>query len=363
MWVRFASRKNDSSVQEVRKRKAVAYWLLAGVIMIVIQVLLGGVTRLTGSGLSITEWKPIMGAMPPMSDDTWQTAFEKYQQIAQYKYLNNHFTIDDFKFIFFWEWFHRLWARLLGVVFAIGFIYFLVRRYFDKAMIIPFIILFILGGVQGLIGWIMVASGVNDTDLYVNHIKLALHFMAALLLLCYTLWFALKLLVADRKLTDNKKLLTFTNISIIVLAVQLVYGAFMAGLKAAMAAPTWPDINGMYIPDSLHMHSFINHPINVHFMHRQLAYLLFALIMFWFGSVTKFSKQHTSSLIASARWWPFVLVFVQVLLGILTVISAPKIVPGKFGTFEILAELHQLFAMFLLMALVVCRYALRRPAN
>jgi len=209
----------------------------------------------------------------------------------------------------------------------------------------------------------MVASGINDTDLYVNHIKLALHFMAALLLLCYTLWFALKLLVPDYKLTANKKLSRFTTITIIVLCIQLVYGAFMAGLKAAMAAPTWPDINGMYIPDSLQVYSIINHPINVHFMHRQLAYLLFALIMFWFGSVTKFSKQQKGSLIASARWWPFILVFVQVVLGIITVISAPKIVPGKFGTFEVLAELHQLFAMFLLMALVVCQYALRRTTN
>jgi heme a synthase len=350
-------------VQDSKKRKTVAYWLLAGVIMIVIQVLLGGVTRLTGSGLSITEWKPIMGAMPPMGDAAWQAAFEKYQQIAQYKYLNNHFTIDDFKFIFFWEWFHRLWARLLGVVFAIGFIYFLIRRYFDKEMIIPFIILFILGGAQGVIGWIMVASGLNDTNLYVNHIKLALHFMAALLLLCYTLWFALKLLVPDYKITISKKLNTFTIITIIVLCIQLVYGAFMAGLKAAMNAPTWPDINGMYVPDSLWMHSIINHPINIHFMHRQLAYLLFALIMFWFGSATKFAKQQNGSLIGSARWWPFVLVFVQVLLGIFTVISAPKIVMGKFGTFEVLAELHQLFAMFLLMSLVVCLYAVRRTSN
>src|SRR5690606_29641599 len=125
--------------------------------MIIIQVLLGGVTRLTGSGLSITEWKPIMGALPPMNEKEWNEAFNGYKQIAQYKYLNSHFELSDFKFIFFWEWFHRLWARMLGVVFVIGFVYFLVKRYFDKEMILPFIILFILGGMQGLIGWIMVA--------------------------------------------------------------------------------------------------------------------------------------------------------------------------------------------------------------
>ncbi|HLO70729.1 MAG TPA: COX15/CtaA family protein [Flavipsychrobacter sp.] len=352
-----------SRVYDNKKRRAVAYWLLTGVFMIIIQVLLGGVTRLTGSGLSITEWKPIMGAMPPMGDAAWNEAFEKYQQIAQFKYINNHFTVDDFKFIFFWEWFHRLWARLLGLVFAVGFIYFIVKQYFDRQMIVPFIILFILGGVQGLIGWIMVASGLNDTNLYVNHIKLALHFMAALLLLCYTLWFALKLLVPDRKLTFNNKLHTFTIVTIAVLCIQLVYGAFMAGLKAAMAAPTWPTINGMWVPDSVMLHSFVNHPINIHFMHRQLAYLLFTLIMFWFGSASKFAKHNSGSLISNARWWPFVLVFVQVILGIVTVISAPKIVPGKFGTFEVLAELHQLFAMFLLMALVVNLYAVRRKTS
>ncbi len=327
--------------------------------MIMVQVLLGGVTRLTGSGLSITEWKPIMGALPPMGDAEWNAAFEKYKQIAQFKYLNNHFELADFKSIFFWEWFHRVWARLLGVVFALGFIYFLVKKYFDKEMILPFVILFILGGVQGLIGWIMVASGLNDTNLYVDHIKLAIHFIAALVLLCYTLWFALQLLVPKERLVYNNRLNNFTVITIAILGVQLVYGAFMAGLKAAMAAPTWPSINGQYIPDNLMAQSFISHPINVHLMHRTLAYLLFTVIMFWFGAASKYAGSHKNSLLNKARWWPFILVFVQVLLGIVTVISAPKIVFGKVGVFEILAEAHQLVAMFLLIALIVNLYAVR----
>jgi cytochrome c oxidase assembly protein subunit 15 len=341
------------------KRRAVAYWLLAGVFMIVIQVLLGGVTRLTGSGLSITEWKPIMGALPPMGEQEWQAAFDKYKEIAQFKYMNNHFDLSDFKFIFFWEWFHRVWARLLGVVFAIGFIYFLVRRYFDKQMIIPFVILFILGGVQGLIGWIMVASGLNDTNLYVNHIKLAVHFIAALVLLCYTLWFALQLLIPKERIIQNTRLRNFTIITIVVLGIQLVYGAFMAGLKAAMAAPTWPTINGMWVPDNMMVQSFVNHPINVHFMHRMLAYLLFTLVMFWFGAASKAAKQNNTNMLSSVRWWPLILVFVQVFLGIFTVLAAPQIVPGKFGMFEMLAELHQLVAMFLLVALVVNVYVVK----
>lgn len=327
--------------------------------MIIIQVLLGGVTRLTGSGLSITEWKPIMGALPPMSDKEWNEAFDGYKQIAQYKYLNSHFNIDDFKFIFFWEWFHRLWARLLGVVFAIGFVFFLIRGYFKKDMIVPLVVLFILGAAQGLVGWIMVASGLNDTNLYVNHIKLALHFIAALILLCYTFWFALKLLIPEKQVVYNSSFRNITIAVIAVLTIQLVYGAFMAGMKAAMSAATWPDINGMYLPGTLASESWINHPINIHFIHRGLAYLLFALIMFWFAAAKK-AAVSGSTYLNKARWWPFTLIWIQVILGIVTVISAPKQVFGKFGTFEILAEMHQLVAMFLLMSLVVPLYLARR---
>lgn len=342
------------------KKKIVAYWLLTGVLMIIIQVLLGGITRLTGSGLSITEWKPIMGAIPPLNEAEWNEAFNKYKQIAQFKYLNSHFELSDFQFIFFWEWFHRVWARLLGVVFAAGFIYFLVRRYFDKQMIIPFIILFILGAAQGLIGWIMVASGLNETNLYVNHIKLAMHFIAALGLLCYTLWFALQLLVPDEKRITNSRLHNFTLIIIALFCMQLVYGAFMAGLKAAMAAPTWPSINGMWLPGQLASESLVNNPINIHFIHRQLAYLIATLIVFWFGAASNVSSKNTESLLNKVRWWPLILVMVQVLLGILTVISAPAITFGKFGKFELLAEFHQLIAMFLLMVLVINIYAVKK---
>src|SRR5690606_25315793 len=127
----------------------------------VIQVLLGGITRLTGSGLSITEWKPILGTIPPLNEQAWQEAFLKYQQIAQYKLLNSHFSLSDFKAIYFWEWFHRNWARFMGLVFIIPFVYFIFTKKIDKKMIKPMIILFLLGALQGLIGWIMVKSGLN----------------------------------------------------------------------------------------------------------------------------------------------------------------------------------------------------------
>lgn len=344
------------------KNRIVAYWLLTGVAMIIIQILLGGVTRLTGSGLSITEWKPIMGTLPPMNEAAWQEAFDKYQGIAQYKYLNNHFSIGDFKFIFFWEWFHRLWARALGLVFAIPFIYFLIRKYFNRQMVLPLVILFILGGIQGLIGWIMVESGLNDTNLYVNHIRLSIHFMAALLLLCFTLWFALQLLIPSREIVVHRPARNFLLMTLVLLGIQLVYGAFMAGLKAAMAAHTWPTINGDWIPGGLLHNHWINHPINVHFVHRGLAYLLLVILIISFVKIKKIARERQAVLLAKTNKYPLILVAFQVLLGICTVISAPEIVPGHFGLFETLAEIHQLVAMCLLMALTVQLYLVRKKS-
>lgn len=343
---------------EQKKKKAVAWWLIAGVVMIIIQTLLGGVTRLTGSGLSITEWKPIMGAIPPLNEQEWNKAFDGYKQIGQYKYLNSDFTLHDFKFIFFWEWFHRLWARLLGVVFLIGFVYFLAKQYFSKEMIRPFIILFILGAFQGLIGWIMVASGLNEENLYVNHIKLAAHFVSAMVLACYTLWFALQLLIPGERRIVSKQLYNLTLFIILLLFVQLTYGAFMAGLKAAMAAPTWPTINGMWLPGTLSHSSWVNDKINVHFIHRGLAYLLLMATIAWFVKTGRAAGNNT--LFVRARVWPMVLIMLQVLLGIVTVISAPHIVLGKFGFFESLAEMHQLVAMFFLMSMMVNLYIIKR---
>jgi heme a synthase len=348
-------------VEDSRKRKAVAYWLLAGVIMIIVQTLLGGVTRLTGSGLSITEWKPIMGAIPPMNDQEWNHAFDGYKQIGQYKYQNSDFTLSDFKFIFFWEWFHRLWARMLGFVFMIGFIYFLVKKYFDRRMIRPFIILFILGGLQGLIGWVMVSTGLNQRNLSVDPVALSIHFISAMILACYTLWFALMLLIPEEKRVAHNRLHNFTLVIVFLLFAQLTYGAFMAGREAlaAKSAPTWPTINGMLIPDNMGSQNFVYNPINVQFVHRTLAYLLFTLLMLWFGGATKQANINGISALRKSRWWPFVFVFLQVALGIFTVISAPTIVPGHFARYQILAETHQLVAMFLLMSLIVNLYIIK----
>jgi cytochrome c oxidase assembly protein subunit 15 len=350
-------------------RRAVSRWLLLGVGMLIVQILLGGVTRLTGSGLSITEWMPILGAVPPLSEHAWQVAFEKYQGIAQFKKLNSDFSLSDFKGIYFWEWAHREWARLTAVVFVIGFVYFLIKRYFDKGMILPFVILFVLGGMQGAIGWIMVQSGLNDTDLYVSHIRLSVHFMAALILLCYTLWFALMLLVRPEHRPVAPRLHTFTLITIGLLGLQLIYGAFMAGLKAASVAPTWPTMNGIWIPEQIHSYggriyqgiaAYTSHPVAVQFIHRSLAYLLCIVILLWTRSARQTAMASGSPRLRRWYAWPLILVGVQLVLGILTVLHGASPVTSRFGVFEALAQAHQLVAMCLLVSLVANLYLLRR---
>lgn len=344
-----------------KSSKPVAIWLLVGIGMIIIQILLGGITRLTGSGLSITEWKPIMGSIPPMNDQDWNTAFEKYQNIAQYKYLNSHFTLADFKSIFFWEWFHRLWARLIGVVFLIPFIIFLLQKRFKKEMLKPMIILFLLGAIQGLVGWIMVQSGLEDSELlYVSHYKLAIHFILALGLLCYTLWFALDLLVPEKQLTVNKKIRSFAGWILLLLIIQLIYGAFMAGLKAATTAPTWPDMNGVWLPPDIHSFagrefsglSFLtDHPLVLHFIHRNLAYLITFLIFIWWLRSTKIQS---TKLFQKTRLLPLLMVLLQVVLGVLTVVNAVD-----QQVFLWLGVTHQFVAMLLLLSMVWVLYIVR----
>jgi heme a synthase len=261
----------------------------------------------------------------------------------------------------------------MGVVFVIGFIYFLIKRYFDKQMITPFIILFVLGALQGAVGWIMVSSGLNPEDTHVSHIRLAIHFIAALILLCYVLWFALQLLIPKEKKIQNNGLHNFTILTISLLTLQLIYGAFMAGMKAAPAAPTWPKINNSWIPAGLSdyrgttykgIHLLTDQPIMVHLIHRSLAYAIFIIILIWSYRVIKVAKSQGSSLLQKTAYWPFILTTIQILLGIFTVLNADLMTQNKFGRFEILAELHQLVAMFLLMSLIVNLHIIKRsPVN
>ena len=344
-----------------RSSRPIAIWLLAGVGMIIIQILLGGITRLTGSGLSITEWNVVTGTLPPMNEQQWLTEFEKYRQTPQYNLLNFDFTLKDFKFIFFWEWFHRFWARLIGVIFFIPFVVFLVQKRFRPSMVKPMIILFLLGALQGAVGWIMVASGLTGDAIYVKPTRLALHFIFALGLLAYTFWFALELLVPKKEWVVNKKTKQLNIVIIVVLVIQLIYGALMAGNKAATAAPTWPDINGYAFPPNMMGHgeellNLLDNKITIHFIHRGLAYLLLIMVLVL---TYRLHKTGTTSFLKKIRWWPALLVIIQVVLGILSVLTSLQIVPNQWGVFEWMAQLHQLAAMFLLLSLIALLYTVR----
>lgn len=343
-----------------KSKTQVANWLLLGVAMIVVQVLLGGITRLTESGLSITEWKPITGALPPMNDIAWQAEFDKYKGTDQFKYIHQSFSLGDFKFIFFWEWFHRLWARIMSMVFLIGFTYFLATKKFKKEMIAPMIILFFLGAMQGAIGWLMVKSGLVPEKYFVGHIELTTHLIAALLLLSYTLWFALKLKVPERLLISNAPLQKLLLVITAVLFFQLMYGGFMAGIKAAVVAPTWPTINGYWIPSSMGEMSpvikdILYNPISIHFIHRGLAYLLFILVIAWWYQ-SKGIKS--STLFNRLRSILLVLIAAQVLLGILTVLNATYA-----NRLVWLGVSHQFTGMLLVIVFTTLLFVVRRKAT
>jgi cytochrome c oxidase assembly protein subunit 15 len=347
----------EDAIQYKRSRP-VAIWLLVGVFMIMVQVLLGGITRLTGSGLSITDWDPIMGAIPPLNHAEWMNAFHLYQKTPQYRLVNSGFSLGDFKFIFFWEWFHRLWARTLGVVFLIPFIIFLIQRRFTRGMVKPMIILFLLGGLQGLVGWIMVESGLVGDNISVNHLKLTAHFITAMILLCYTLWFALSLIIRPQKRTLAPGLRKFTLAIIAILTLQLIYGGFMAGLHAALSAHTWPSINGMAIPSGMFrmdpaLVNLISNPITVQFIHRGLAYLLVVLIVMWWFRAR---RQEPGSLLGRVSWLPVAVVLLQVTLGVLTLLGSRIHIPVD------LAVAHQFCGMLLLETFFLMLYILR-PAR
>jgi cytochrome c oxidase assembly protein subunit 15 len=344
-----------------KSSKPVAIWLMIGVAMLIIQILLGGITRLTGSGLSITEWDVITGSLPPMNEQQWIEEFNKYKQTPQFSILNADFTLQDFKFIFFWEWFHRFRARLIGVVFAIPFIIFLFQKRFKTEMIKPLLILFLLGALQGAVGWIMVASGLTGDAIYVKPTRLMLHFVLALGLLSYTFWFALQLLVPGEQRIINRSLRKFSWAIIAVFVLQLAFGALMAGNKAATFAPTWPDINGSFIPSKMFtspdgLLNLIENKITIHFVHRMLAYILFLLILIW---TWKALKLNGSKLFLKTKWFPLMLVIIQVALGIFSVLTSVKIVPNQWGVFEWMAQLHQLIAMFLLLSLTWMVYLIK----
>lgn len=341
--------ENNPKTTRFKNTPAIGIWLSIGVGMLMVQILLGGITRLTGSGLSITEWKPLIGALPPLNEQAWQQSFEKYKQIAQFKQINSHFTLSNYKSIFFWEWLHREWARLIGLVFIIPFGVFVFQKKIDRSMIKPMIILFILGGLQGAIGWIMVQSGLNDTNISVSHIRLAIHFMCALFLLSYLVWFTLKMSIPTNQILHVPQLKRLNTILLSLLFFQLIYGAFMAGLHAALYAPTWPGINGSYVPAGMITHgktlyNIYSNAITIQFIHRTLAYLIGVTGILWF---VKAKKTPRNSWLYQFRWIPLLLIFAQITLGILTLLNS------MYTTAIYYSVIHQFIGMLLLTSFVI----------
>ena len=323
--------------------KQIAIWLLTGCFLIFIMVLVGGITRLTGSGLSITEWKPIMGAIPPLNDAEWNIAFQKYQQIPQFQKINYHFDLNDFKTIFWWEFIHRLIGRLIGIVFLIPFFYFLVKRKFQKPMINKVLFLFLLGALQGFLGWFMVSSGLAERT-SVSHIRLAIHLMTAFITFAFTFYYALELIYEDvqkKKITpESFYFKNFNGLIFSLLIVQIIYGAFVAGLHAGKLHNTFPLMSGQVIPSGMNtMDSFasnvFDNPVTVQFIHRFMAFTLVFLCS-WIFFQSK--KSILNNFQRKGINWLLTAVLFQFLLGVLTILSQVNIV---------LASLHQIGAFFL----------------
>ena len=222
----------------MQKHKPVIYWLLTGCLLIFIMVLVGGITRLTHSGLSISNYKLVSGTLPPMNEQEWNDAFELYKQYPEYQKLNYDFTLEDFKDIYFWEWLHRFLGRFIGLVFLVPFGYFLLTKKFDKATLKKSIILLFLGGFQGFLGWYMVKSGLVDRP-DVSHYRLAAHLITAFLTFAFSLWVALDLIYPTKK-KSHIGLRNLLRLTFVVLIVQIVWGAFVAGLDAGLIHNHWP---------------------------------------------------------------------------------------------------------------------------
>jgi heme a synthase len=294
----------------------VAIWLWAVAALVFCMVIVGGATRLTDSGLSITEWQPLLGAIPPLTDTDWQQAFVKYQAIPEYQIQNKGMSLADFKFIYWWEWSHRFLGRFIGLAFAVPLLFFIVTGRVKKSLWGRLIFLLILGGAQGALGWYMVKSGLVDrTD--VSQYRLAAHLTLATLLFAAIIYTALTLNLQKRRPLWWGSALAFVFVSLLFL--QVAAGGFVAGLDAGHAAYDWPTMNGEWWPQGLAViqplwRNWFENALAVQFNHRLLAYGIFMLAMFQWLML----RQRSS-------WTVVVAVLAQVLLGISTVLGQVKL--------------------------------------
>ena len=330
----------------------IARWLLAVAALVTLIVIVGGITRLTESGLSITEWKPVTGALPPMSEADWQAEFAAYQRIPQYIEVNGPagMTLADYKFIYFWEWAHRLLARLVGFAFALPLAWFWVKRQIPEGYKLRLLLLLALGGMQGFIGWWMVSSGLSQ-DVKVSHLRLATHLTVALLTLSALIWTALDLRALARN-TGPARMSRFSGAVLAMLGLQLIYGALMAGLRAGPVAPDWPLMQGKFFPAGIDWsqgigHALVSDPYLVHFIHRWWGWVVAAALIIMARYLRRTGQRRISIAIHIAFG-------TQLLLGIATVMSGVELW---------LAVLHQLTGAALLAVTVwgAHRLGLARP--
>lgn len=313
--------------------------------------MIGGITRLTGSGLSITKWEVVTGTIPPLNAADWNEAFDLYKDSPQYKLINEGMSLPDFKFIYFWEWFHRFWGRVVGMLVLGYFIFALIRKRLNAVWIRRFLIFLFLYACQGALGFFMVMSGLSDIP-YVSHYRLAAHLTLAIVLFAYMLWMLVQLRSQKSDWIVNPKLKRFAWIIVGLLLLQIVYGAFMSGLRAAIEFPTWPKMNGQWVPDNLFLDAnpfwknFLDYKPTIQFVHRNLAYVLVFVIMFFWSKIRNLGS---GKLFAFARTALPILLFVQIGLGITVLILSRTGIPVSWGVIHQLVGLL-LFSDFLIIA-------------
>ncbi len=349
-----------TDISAVHNGRAVQIWLVALAAMVALTAVIGAATRLTGSGLSITEWQPIMGVVPPLSEADWQAAFAKYKLIPQYTEINRGMSLAAFKTIFWWEWGHRLIARGIGVVFLVPFLVFLAQGRIAKSLVPRLVVLFLLGGLQGAIGWIMVKSGLVDR-VTVSPYKLALHLGCAVLIFALLVWTALEVGGGRRRrgihlatVTEGQKLLAAVVAGLVYL--QIVSGALVAGLRAGFTYNTWPLMDGRLIPEGLGtlqpwwLNVFEN-VATVQFNHRMLAYAVVALGLWQAISVWQTADDES---VRRSGLWLGIALLAQMALGIWTLLAW---VPLSLGV------AHQGGALVVLAIALWHLYAVRRAST
>src|SRR4051795_7062051 len=299
--------------------RAVRWWLISVAALIALMVLVGGATRLTESGLSIVEWKPVTGSVPPLSEAQWTAAFEAYKTIPQYRELNAGMSLSEFKEIFWWEWSHRLLGRFIGIAYLLPFVFFLWRGGLSRELKRRLWLLFALGGLQGAVGWWMVASGLTER-IEVSQYRLATHLVLALLIFAGIVWTLRRL--ADRPGPAAARRLKITGLALLLLTfVQLYLGALVAGLRAGRIYNTWPDIDGGFIPSAERLwfetpwwRNLFDNTLTVQFEHRMTAYALFALAILHAVDAV---RARAATAVVNGAVWLAAAITLQAALGIL----------------------------------------------